>query len=285
MHAYKAMVDHWKNYVCLSIERDDDPLFQDLLEIDGFILFLRFCLRLRASGISVLAPVCSSWVWLCRTQTERSIFNPLGNTLRSDVQQANKMVSRVALLLYLLIIKGCIFILEQPQSSLLSEHPRMADIMNDYCVWKIAIQMRWFMSDNVKPTFLYTNCKDMEQIADLQVTGWELYECKPLCVAVGKAVTGIKGDVKASQTYTSEFGQAIAFQYSKVRKWWRHEVESGRHLASATDPVREVTTVEQLLTAPLTEEETWVDADIGAVLAKLQHLALQKDPDLLVECL
>lgn len=282
----EAMLSHWKGYKCLSIEKDDDPLGQDMLTVDGFILFLRYCLLLRVSGIAVMAPVCSTWVWLCRAVMGRSAWNPLGDSSRLDVAEANKMVSRVALLLYLLIIKGVIFILEQPQSSCLEDHPRMTDIISQFCLWRISVKMQWFMGGHVKPLFLYTNCESMSELQSCRVNGWEEVSVAPLVVrSASGAITGLRQDVKLSQAYSSEFGEAIGFVYSKHRRWWRHHVETGMYLESAEDPVRPVATAEALLTTPLTPDEMWEDAELGQVLATLQRLALEQNPDAYVEVL
>ena len=69
----------------------------------------------------------------------RSIICPLGDERHLSVRKANIMVSRVVLLLYLLHAKGCVFIVEQPQGSLMPEHPRFAAFLLAVVVWKVVL--------------------------------------------------------------------------------------------------------------------------------------------------
>ncbi len=53
---------------------------------------------------------------------------------RGDIRAANKMVSRVALLLWLIVVKGCVFALEQPQTSIMAEHDRIEELLSMFCI-------------------------------------------------------------------------------------------------------------------------------------------------------
>jgi hypothetical protein len=64
----------------------------------GFALALWGLLRMRPRGLLVMAPVCSSWVFLSRSTTQRSKTAPLGSDNVTCVEEGNLMVARCALL-------------------------------------------------------------------------------------------------------------------------------------------------------------------------------------------
>ena len=50
---------------------------------------LTMALRLRRGGFSILATVCSSWIFISRSQSGRSQWQPLGNRQHRFVENAN----------------------------------------------------------------------------------------------------------------------------------------------------------------------------------------------------
>ena len=69
-------------------------------------------------GACLLAPVYSSWVFMNRATSMRTFASPLGDPQSVGVQDANRMVSRVVLLLAVAWAKGMFVIWEQPKGSL-----------------------------------------------------------------------------------------------------------------------------------------------------------------------
>ena len=98
-------------------ERLKDTLCMDILSSLGFIWAIELCFKCRPGGFAHFAPVCSSWVWMSRSSTKRSDCSPMGNEGFHNVSLANKMVSRVVLLILLLHRRGCWVVVEQPSSS------------------------------------------------------------------------------------------------------------------------------------------------------------------------
>ena len=75
------------------------------------------------------ATVCSSWVWICRSTTKRSIAFPLGIEPRCKaVEAGNIMVSNMAVLLLWALAKKVSWVVEQPGTSLMFEHPRLKQV-------------------------------------------------------------------------------------------------------------------------------------------------------------
>ena len=55
-----------------------DTSINDLTSTAGFTRAVKLVLRLKPHGMLWGAPVCSSWVWIGRSQTWRSIVRPQG---------------------------------------------------------------------------------------------------------------------------------------------------------------------------------------------------------------
>ena len=89
----------------------------------------------------MVAPVCSSYVWVNRGTSRRCISCPLGNIRRTYIKLANVMVSRVALMLLLMYVKGILVILEQPQGSTLELHPRIQWLAKTIGMFRASISM------------------------------------------------------------------------------------------------------------------------------------------------
>jgi hypothetical protein len=131
------MADHWKGFKVLTYEINDSVL-QDCLSDEGYIKLLCNVLKVRRTGIVVLAPVCSSFCWLNRSTSGRTLIDPLGDERVKSVKDGNLMVSRVVLLLWLLKARGCVFVVEQPMGSILPEHPRFVDFLKKFPgTWKV----------------------------------------------------------------------------------------------------------------------------------------------------
>ena len=74
----------------------------------------------------MLAPVCTSFCLVNVGTHQRSATNPLGNTDHLYIRNGNLMASRVALIVFLLTAMGIWVLLEQPMSSFMELHPRIA---------------------------------------------------------------------------------------------------------------------------------------------------------------
>lgn len=106
----------------------DDPVKCDLNGTHGFLHAVRQVLRLRRNGLLFGGCPCSTWVWCNRGTSMRSRQAPLGNGELSSVASANTLVSRFALLVLLAVARGAFWLVEQPGSSLMEWHPRIAAV-------------------------------------------------------------------------------------------------------------------------------------------------------------
>eukprot|EP00969_Alexandrium_andersonii_P359604 15453574-Alexandrium_andersonii.AAC.1 len=94
------------NQNAIPFEIKDDPAVFNFIGGLGFLLVCLISSKLKGGGGFVSAPVCSSWVWVNRSTSKRSTHNPLGDTSKPSVRQANEMITNLTLCLWILESKG-----------------------------------------------------------------------------------------------------------------------------------------------------------------------------------
>ena len=104
-----------------------NPTYFDITGTVGFVTAIILTLKCKAvRGISPFAPVCSSWVPTNLFTSGRTRLRPQGHTCYKYVKDANLMVSRVALLMWLFAALALPFFVEQPKGSVMAKfHKRM----------------------------------------------------------------------------------------------------------------------------------------------------------------
>lgn len=124
------------------------------------------------------------------------------------------MVSRMALLVYLLEAKRVYWLYEQPHSSLLWEHPRMQQLVKKINVWKTHIYMGSYGAESKKPTFLWAPSPTVHHFSLPlpQDKEWLAVVDKRTLPDGRTQVTG-NSNLKGTQTYPREFG------FATVRVW------------------------------------------------------------------
>lgn len=117
--------------------------FCDFNSPEGFICALRIALSMKWGSMSLGAPVCSSWIWLSRGSSKRTVFFPLGDIRVPSVRQGNLMIANMVALLLLLDTKNIWWVIEQPARSLMQEHPRWRLLETLRPVFRIHVWMPW----------------------------------------------------------------------------------------------------------------------------------------------
>ena len=188
----------------------------DLCSGPGFITALIFVLRLKTNGFSSWGTVCSSWIWVCRSTSQRSKENPLGDVTKEFVRIGNQMVARMALLLLVLEARGCCWILEQPASSLMAFHPYLSWLFDNHAnVFECRTSMGGFGAPTRKPTVLRSN---RWWVSRLHRRAPALPEStttiKSVCPITGRLqVTGNKNELKVTQVYPPAYGTALCTEW------------------------------------------------------------------------
>ena len=90
----------------------------DILTRQGFFAAVRLVLRVKAGGLALVAPVCSSWGWPCSSSTmRRKKSGFVGDTSNPNVSNGNLM-AHISLFLYTLAaVRGAEAIFENPTNS------------------------------------------------------------------------------------------------------------------------------------------------------------------------
>lgn len=169
------------------------------------------------------------------------------------------MIARLCIIIFIYAARGMMWIVEQPVNSLLEYNARFQLILRTFRVWRTAVCQGHFGAKSLKPTWLYSNRKE---IADVH-----LFDRKRGCSADyiklattvrkdGKAQVTGNANLKGSQSYTPEFARAL-------------------HGAWATNQHRIVT---DAVEACLQAEKK--DLDWSAIFAPLKGTAMWKDAQL-----
>jgi len=252
----------------VTFEKTDHPGSQcDWLADEGFVHVLCCDMRLVDGAQGTNAPVCSSWTWVGRSQTWRRVYRPLGDTGRAAVAAANVMVSRMVLHLYMLVARGVWWILEQPATSLLEDHPRFQAFLRQHTVYRGTIRMGAFGADSEKPTWLYSNHPWIREIDMLCSRWWHegLGKVSLTTVLVradgSRATTGEKREMKESQHYPEAFGEAVAAVHH------RHSADL-RRVKKQKDEAAAAVVVPDFWSA-VEGEDCWEDADLSSLEAFL----------------
>jgi hypothetical protein len=103
----------------------------NVLTAVGFYVLLSAVYTTCLGGIVWLAPPCSSWVFLSRYSTGRHL-GVLGHEYIENVRAQNALVARITYAVVLCIKRGVHWVIEQPISSVLWDHPRMQAVLEKY---------------------------------------------------------------------------------------------------------------------------------------------------------
>lgn len=117
-----------------------DDIGMNFLTDLGFKQAIIWVLSIPEGGLMWCAPQCSTWVWMSRKQSKRTKLDPLGNLDNENVINANKTISKLVVILKICVVRGVKFVIEQPTSSLLFEHPEMRALfraMDDH--WRLHV--------------------------------------------------------------------------------------------------------------------------------------------------
>lgn len=105
---------------------------EDILTHVGFLLALSLVMRLRAGGLLTMAPVCSSWIFLCKKQTQRTASNGyVGNLDSKSVRDGNTMADVAALFYTVARARDVCAVIENPPSSTLFQYAPIRDATSD----------------------------------------------------------------------------------------------------------------------------------------------------------
>ena len=193
----------------------------------GLVFALQFARRLHKciESLGWFGTVCSSWIFLSRGTTLRTLHRPRGNVLEYCVREGNRMTARSALLIAYLYSTGCTWCLEQPISSLMVCYEPMQFVFAvaqsiGLPYFEAVVCMGAFDTPTAKASKLYSNSP---MVRDLEIPMTEAQ--RAALNSVGVAIKGVnsRGErivsggpkLKGTQAYTRSFGEAVMREHQR----------------------------------------------------------------------
>lgn len=152
----KARVARWAELVGLtSVPLDREyGSHLDLCTPLGQAVAICTLLRVRRNGLLMMGPQCSSWIWLSRSRTKRSLANVNGDLQVHTVQEGNQVNSFCGLLVAICTLLGLAWIVEQPGSSLFFHTEIMKAMVRHSNAYQRHILMKQYGHTSCKATLL-----------------------------------------------------------------------------------------------------------------------------------
>ena len=244
-----------------GFEVSKDNIFEDFLSPLGFLNAIRLAKSAKPLGCQHWDTVCSSYIWVCRNDSKRSIMFPMGDTSRLFVLLGNQMVSRMVLVACLMRGKKVLMFLEQPLTSLMDKHKRMNSPAMDELFF-IKTWMGCFGGPTPKPSKIYASEFSALLPLKRKMTGALKKKLKSEgpqttydFIQDGRLkTTGNKQVLKTSQVYPPEYGVQVVKSW---KTWRQHQVDPMDEDSSDSDYDERA-------------RSTWPEADLQSVIAVLQ---------------
>ena len=198
---------------------------QDMNSSIGFVVALQFARRLQKlmDSLGWFGTVCSTWVWLCRGTTLRTLYRPRGDVLEYCVREGNRMTARSALLIAYLYSTGVTWCLEQPSSSLMVRYEPLQLVFGvaqgiGLPYFEAVVYMGAFDAPTAKASKLYSNSPmvnclkipiSAEQRSALDSEGVAIKGVNPR----GERIVSGGPKLKGTQAYTRCFGEAVVREH------------------------------------------------------------------------
>lgn len=134
----------------------------------------------------------------------------------------NRLVSRILFLIELAVFWGCFWLLEQPASSVLEQHPKFQKRRRRLGVQQVFLWMKSYGANSPKPTVLYGNAPYIDALRTC-LQRWQVVSDARLNIT-NKSVDPITGEtkvsggcgLKATQAYPPLFGVTVAQEHKHM---------------------------------------------------------------------
>lgn len=191
----------------------------DALDPEGFKLLMQLILRIGKGGHVHLGTPCSSWIFLARSQSRRSLLQPQGPpapqcrpSLQRYLKDHNALADITGSVVRMACALGLTYSVEQPRSSLLWSYPPVLAALAATTARNIPFFMSAFQGDSPKPLSMRGNAPWLvvfKEVAENLHRRVGLPE-KRLATRAAAYVTGRRAELKRSSAYTAAFGMAMS---------------------------------------------------------------------------
>ena len=191
----------------------------------------------------MLAPVCSSWVFVNQSIAKRRTTRPLGDPQVPSVYCANVMVTRTLLLQLIFMARGIFTCLEQPAGSLMEHHPLFQRFVRCWAVFRHGVRVRDYHLPAEKATWLYASHNFISEV--------DMFRSTMVCEEaaemtrirfndLGKRVIDGGKDLKKSQAYTRSFAWSMCLVWRRRREQLQKQARASRREVRAHAAARGV---------------------------------------------
>ena len=186
------------------------------MSVHGVRLALDATTNLKRKGMLWIATVCSSFVVLCRAQSQRSAENQyLGDLGRRFVREGNALMEASSLIYFIAFLLGVFVVLENPTSTVIDKCPSLCGVFTFAEPYCITTYMGAFFGRSVKPLKLWSTLQQLQSLEVDRPTGMADDE---LVIRDGDQFTGQKDLLQESEVYTPQFGRAVLRVFQDI---WR----------------------------------------------------------------
>lgn len=214
-----------RSYTAVGYDVKKDSVYMDICSPRGMVTATALMRRLKIAGLGWLATVCSSFVWISRASTKRTVASPRGSPSSASAIMGNRMCARSALLFLFCTAKQGWAVIEQPISSVLASHPAarflqdLADAFS-WCGWHVANsymgafggatpKMHRFFSNH---RLVHALSRDRPSLSSFGSASRDVTRVDEVVNSEGRIVkrkiTGAPG-LKGTENYSDEFGEAV----------------------------------------------------------------------------
>lgn len=154
-----------REYSFKALRRDKlyHPYF-DLLTAIGFLTTLAAVRSLVCGGVYWAAPPCSTWIWLSRSTTGRSLTRPRGSRIWKKVRRANRLIRRLLYICEYLFQKKVHYVIENPVSSLVWSYRPMEEMLKRHNAFSVSVPLGAYGGPLEKRVTLYTTCPWIQEL-------------------------------------------------------------------------------------------------------------------------
>jgi len=179
----------------------------------GFERAMGLAMRIKRHGSVWMAPVCSSWVWIARHGSGRTLSAAHGDPAVHRVRSGNRMVVRLVLIMLVLWMKGAHLFLENPSSTVIHWFSPLREVIQCILVHRISTPLSAYGSSTMKPITIWSSSPRVSSLhRPKAIVQEKLFSRKDNCV------TGKRAALKSSQAYPAAFGRAVAQIFLEIAK-------------------------------------------------------------------
>lgn len=201
---------------CAAYDIIRDAKFEDVLRPEGVANYIRILRQSCPGSVHWFAPPCSSWGFLSRSKSGRSVQHPEGHLNDPWVRTHNAIACFVAEAVEAAASRDIFIVLENPRASLLFAFEPMKNALAKVGARAVTLNLGDFGADSQKPITLCGTAPWLLQLQGQAALGHAQPKRRKLAVIGDDGrVTGVRSALVASATYPPAFCDAVAHLHAQ----------------------------------------------------------------------